>query len=87
LQHLRKDTNSVMSEQEQERQIRIMITDDKGVEYHLVKPESVVRAIIDPDVPDRFIEVPVPEHLKGAVKHRYLMTNRIAMLDVSDELS
>lgn len=71
----------------QERHVRFMITDDKGLEYHMDKPESVVRGIIDPDTPDAFIEVPVPANLATSVKHRFLHTNRIAVLDLHDELT
>lgn len=76
------------SQQEsRERNVRFMITTDTGVEYHMEKPESVVLGILDPDVPDTFIEVPVPANLKMAVKHRYLHTTRIGILDLHDELT
>lgn len=70
-----------------ERKIRFMITTDTGVEYHMEKPESVVVGILDPDVSDAFIEVPIPANLQMAVKHRYLHTTRIGILDLHDELT
>jgi hypothetical protein len=83
---LAKQLQEVSQQELDERLIRFMVTDDRNFEYHLVKPESVVRGIIDADVPDVFLQVPVPAHLKTSVKHRYLHTSRIAILDVFDEL-
>ena len=71
----------------QERQVRITIIDDKAFEYHLTPYESVLRGILDPDVPDTFIEVPVPPELKGVVLHSYLHTSRIAKFYLHDELT
>ena len=70
-----------------EREIRVTIIDDKAVEYHLVKPERVIKDILDPDVSDRFIEVPVPEQLKGSVRRQFLHTSRIARMWLHDELT
>jgi hypothetical protein len=70
-----------------ERQLRMTLVDDKSYEYHLTPYESVVRAILDPDVPDVFIEVPVPDQLKGSVLHAYLHTSRIARFYLHDELT
>jgi hypothetical protein len=71
----------------QERQVRVTIIDDKAYEYHLTPYESVLRGILDPDVPDTFIEVPVPPELKGSVKHTYLHTSRIAKFHQHDEFT
>jgi len=81
-----KQLQEASQQKSDERLIRFMITDDRNFEYHLVKPESVVKGIIDADIPDVFLEVDVPAHLKTSVKHRYLHTSRIAILDVFDEL-
>ena len=69
-----------------ERRVRITIIDDKAYEYHLTPYESVIRAILDPETPDAFIEVPLEPHLVGRVAHAYLHTSRIAKLYVHDEL-
>lgn len=74
-------------EPKQEQIINITITTDNGFEYHMSKPESVVRDIISPDVPDCLIEVPIPAHMRNSVKYRFLHTNRIATLDVHNEMS
>lgn len=70
-----------------EARIRLTVIDDKGFEYHLDPHESVVRDILNPDVPDIFIEVPIEPHLQGHVKHTYLHTSRIAKLHQHDEFS
>ena len=67
-----------------ERDIRITIVDDRAFEYHLVRRESVVRGILDPDTPDTFIEVPCS--IQGVV-HAYLHTSRIGKFYLHDELS
>lgn len=75
------------SQQEvEERRIRVTIIDDNTAEYHLNPVESVVRGILDPDVADVFIEVPIPPHLRGVILHNYLHTSRIAHLYLHDEL-
>lgn len=71
----------------EEQRIRLTVIDDKGFEYHLNPHESVVRDILDPDVPDVFIEVPIEPSLQGHVKHTYLHTSRIAKLHQHDEFS
>jgi hypothetical protein len=71
----------------EERRIRLTVVDDKGFEYHLTPHEMVVRNILDPDVPDVFIEVPIDPRLQGSVKHAYLHTSRIARLYQHDEFS
>jgi hypothetical protein len=75
------------AQKSEERQVRVTIIDDKAFEYHLTPYESVLRGILDPDVPDTFIEVPVEPHLQGVVKHSYLHTGRIAKFYLHDELS
>jgi hypothetical protein len=72
------------AEESTERDIRITIIDDKAFEYHLVRRESVVRGILDPETPDVFIEVPCT--IQG-VKHAYLHTSRIGKFYLHDELS
>ena len=67
-----------------ERNIRITIIDDLAVEYHLVRRESVVRGILDPETPDVFIEVPCS--IQGVV-HAYLHTSRIGKFYLHDELT
>ena len=71
----------------EERIVRITIIDRSAYEYHLTPYESVARGILDPDVPDTFIEVPTEPHLKGVVAHTYLHTSQIAKLYLHDELT
>lgn len=75
------------AQQSQERRVRITVIDSKAFEYHLTPYESVARGILDPDVPDTFIEVPTEPNLKGSVAHTYLHTSQIAKLYLHDELS
>jgi hypothetical protein len=84
---LARQLQEVSHAETNERQIRMTIIDDKSVEYHLVKAESVVKGIISPDISDVFIAVPVPEYLKGSVVRSYLHTSRIARLWLHDDLS
>lgn len=67
-----------------ERNIRITLRTAVGAEYHLEKPEAVVRGILDPDTPDALIEVPPPPGV--SVKHRFIHTNQVAELDIHDEM-
>ena len=78
------ETSQAKSE---ERRVRITIIDRSAFEYHLTPYESVARGMLDPDVPDTFIEVPTEPHLKGSVAHTYLHTSQIAKLYLHDELS
>lgn len=72
---------------QEEANIRITARTDVGYEYHLTFPASVVRDILDPDVGDAYLEIPIPPDMKNSgVKHRYLHTTRIAELDIHDEL-
>ncbi len=75
------------AQKSEERRVRITVIDSKAFEYHLTPYESVARGILDPDVPDTFIEVPTEAHLKGSVAHTYLHTSQIAKLYLHDELS
>lgn len=70
-----------------ERRVRFMIVDDNAAEYHMEKPESVVRGILDPETPDAFIEVPIEPRMQASIKHHYLHTSRIAHLYLHDELT
>ena len=70
-----------------ERRIRMTVIDNKATEYHLNPYESVAKSILDPDVPDAFIEVPIEPLLKSSVVHAYLHTSQIAKLYVHDEFS
>jgi hypothetical protein len=67
-----------------DRPIRVTLRTGVGFEYHLTMDESAVRDLLDPDVPDVFIPVPVE---LPAVKNRYIHTHIIAEVDVHDELS
>lgn len=71
----------------EERKVRVTIIDDKAFEYHLTPYESVLRGILDPDVPDVFIEVPIEPNLRGSVMHAFLHTSRIAKFYLHDELT
>lgn len=75
------------AQESKERKVRITVIDSKAYEYHLTPYESVARGILDPDVPDTFIEVPTEPNLKGSVVHTYLHTSQIAKLYLHDELS
>jgi outer membrane translocation and assembly module TamA len=70
----------------QEQNIRLTAQTDVGYEYHLTMPESAVKDLIDPDVADAYIEVPVPNDVKN-VRHRYVHTSRFKQIDVHDEFN
>src|SRR5437879_383034 len=70
----------------EEPRVRITARTPVGFEYHLSYPVSVVRDLLDPDVDDGYLEIPVPAELKNTVKHRYLHTTQIAEVDVCDEM-
>jgi hypothetical protein len=78
------ETSQATSE---ERRVRITIIDRSAFEYHLNPYESVARGMLDPDVPDTFIEVPTEPNLRGVVLHTYLHTSQIAKLYLHDELT
>lgn len=80
---LLEDSQKDIQPSENERMIRITVRLDTGFEYSLVKSEAVVRGILDPDVPDCFIEVPCS--VLGVVG-RYIHTSRIKEIDVHDEV-
>lgn len=74
-----------VEEKPKEQSIRITLRTSVGAEYHLEKPATVVRGILDPDTPDALIEVPIMPP-NSAVKRRFIHTNQIAELDIHDEL-
>ena len=82
-----KVMQEISASESKERRIRMTVIDQKATEYHLNPYESVVKGILDPDVPDAFIEVPIEPMLKSSVVHAYLHTSQIAKLYVHDELS
>ena len=64
--------------QRDEQQLSVTLRDDKTFEYHLVLPRSAIDAMLDPDVPDAFIEVPcVVRNTK-----RFLHTSYVKEVDV-----
>lgn len=69
----------------QEPIIRITTRTDLGYEVHLNLPASAVRALLDPEVADAYIEVPIPPEVRS-VKKRYRHTSRIAEIDIHDDL-
>jgi hypothetical protein len=71
----------------EERRVRITIIDRSAFEYHLTPYESVARGMLDPDVADTFIEVPIEPHLRGVVAHAYLHTSQIAKLYLHDDFT
>lgn len=68
----------LQSERIVENTLPVTIRIDNNFEYHLNLALSVIDAILNPDVPDAFIEVPSPV---SAVR-RFLHTSRIKELDV-----
>ena len=82
-----KAAQETSQQDSQERIVRMTIIDRSAYEYHLTPYESVARAILDPDVPDLFIEVPIEPNLRGVVVHSYLHTSQIAKLYLHDELT
>jgi hypothetical protein len=72
---------------QEEAQIRITACTDVGFKYHLTFPASVIRDLLDPDIGDAYLEIPIPPELKDSgIKHHYLHTTRIAELYIHDEL-
>lgn len=63
--------------------IRITVILDNAHEIHLTRPESVVRGLVDPDVPDCFIQIPCE---LPSVKHRLIHTSRVKELLIHDEV-
>jgi hypothetical protein len=61
-----------------EERLATTLRTDVGFEYHLDLPRSVVQGIIDPDVPDAFIEVPC----KQLHTRRFLHTSYVKEVDV-----
>ena len=66
--------------------IRVTIQDQNGAEYHITLSAQEVRDILDPEVPDRYIPIPVPAELKGSVRQQFLHSSRAARLWLHDEL-
>ena len=69
----------------QEQLINVTIYLDNSFHFGMALTPDVLRGILDPDVPDVFLEVPPPLNVSN-VKHRYRHTSRIAMIDLHDEL-
>ena len=63
---------------ESEQRLPATLRDEKSFEYHLDLARSVINAIIDPDIPDTFIEVPCPI----TNTRRFLHTSYIKEIDV-----
>lgn len=64
--------------------INVTLRTDTGYEYHLELAQEVVDGILNPDVPDAFIEVPA-RAIGGQALHglrRYLHTSYIKEIDV-----
>src|SRR5579859_6751603 len=61
-----------------EAKLPVTLRGRNGFEYHLDLPRSAVEALIDPDVPDAFIEVPCS--LQSM--RRFLHTSEIKEVDV-----
>lgn len=61
-----------------EQRYAVTLRDDKTFEYHLDLAQSVINAILNPDVPDTFIEVHC--QVKGA--RRFVHTSYIKEIDV-----
>lgn len=74
-----------------EQKIRLTVWMDTAFHFALELPARAVCDLLDPDVPDAFIEVPVgslddnPQR-SGSVKATYLHTSRIARIDLHDAL-
>jgi len=68
-----------------EQKIRLTVWEDSSYHFELILPAAAVRDLLDPDVPDAFIEIPIPLDVHN-VKVRYLHTSRIARIDVHDDL-
>lgn len=58
--------------------LAVTLRTDVGFEYHLDLPRPIVEGIIDPSVPDQFIEVPCTLNNTK----RFLQTSYIKELDV-----
>jgi|SRR5579875_1577054 hypothetical protein len=61
-----------------EPRLAVTLRARNGFEYHIDMARSVAEALIDPDVPDAFIEVPGPR--EGI--RRFLHTSEIKEIDV-----
>src|SRR5579875_1146242 len=61
-----------------EPRLAVTLRARNGYEYHIDMARSVAEALIDPDVPDAFIEVPCP--IRDT--RRFLHTSEIKEIDV-----
>lgn len=69
-----------------EETLSVTAIDDKGAEFHLNLPASIVRDLLDRNVPPFFIEIAPPPGV-GSVKHHYLQSSKIHRLMLHGELS
>jgi hypothetical protein len=82
-----QEASVVPPEPQDEQRVRVTLRTSIGFEYHQVYPQSVVIDLLDPDVPDGFIEIQLTDgKLKQSVKHRFLHTSNIAEVDIHDAL-
>lgn len=70
----------------EERTLTVTAIDDIQAEYCLNLPESVVRDLLDRNIPPFFIEIAPPPGV-GSVKHHYLQSSKIHRLMLHGELS
>ncbi len=64
--------------QVEEEKLAVALRAQNNYEYHLELARSVVEGILDPDVPDCFIEVPCPvQNMR-----RFLHTSYVKEIDV-----
>jgi hypothetical protein len=61
-----------------EERLPVTLRADNSYEYHLDIARSVIEGLLDPDVPDLFLEVPCP--VNGA--RRFLHTSYVKEIDV-----
>lgn len=64
--------------QQEEQRIATTLRTATGFEYHLDLARSVIEGILDPDIPDAFLEVPCPVR----DTRRFLHTSNIKEIDV-----
>lgn len=61
-----------------EERLPVTLRADNSYEYHLDMARSVIEGLLDPDVPDVFLEVPCP--VNGT--RRFLHTSYVKEIDV-----
>lgn len=71
---------------EKDPEVSITAILDNGHEISLVLPESVVRLLVDPDVPNAFIQVPIPDVHKNSVRQKFLHTSRFKEVWLHNDL-